>query len=276
MGWHGHLQLNYRRADERTVLHDRHHGPLRVLQSLYPEGQAVCHNVVVHPPGGIAGGDALELDAVLGADTHALITTAGATRFYRTAGDAATQSVSARLASGARLEWLPLETIAFSGCLAESRLRFELAEGAEMIGWDVLALGLPASAQPFERGSYTQSIELPGRWLERGVVDAADRRLLDSPLGFAGQRTIGTLWFAAGQALDDGRRESLLAAARAEIEAHALRRSAGATSAHAEVVVVRVLAPAVEPAIDLLTGVWRSWRAQAWKLAATPPRVWRT
>ena len=276
MGWHGHLQLNYRLTDARSVRHDRHEGPLRVLQSLYPEGPEVCHDVLVHPPGGIAGGDVLEIDASVSAGAHALVTTAGATRFYRNLGDAAVQSLTATVEAGARFEWLPLETIAFSGCIAASRLRFELAPGAETIGWDVLALGLPASGQPFERGSYTQSIELPGRWLERGVIDAADRRLLDSPLGFAGHRTAATLWFASGAPMPNARRAALLDAARATTEAHALRVTAGATSPQAEVVVLRLLAPNVEAAIGLLTDVWRAWRQLAWGLTATPPRVWRT
>ncbi|HEX7441383.1 MAG TPA: urease accessory protein UreD [Caldimonas sp.] len=276
MGWHGHLQLNYRRAGDRTVLHDRHDGPLRVLQSLYPEGPGICHNVLVHPPGGIVGGDVLEVEARVAEGAHALITTPGATRFYRSAGDLATQAVSARVDSGGRLEWLPLETIAFSGCSAENRMRFELAPDAEMIGWDVLALGLPASDRPFERGHYLQSIELPDRWLERGVIDAADHLLLESPLGFAGHRVIGTLWFAAGSALAEARRESLLEAARSAARAHGLARTAGVTAAQPEVVVMRVLAPAVEPAIDLLTQAWRAWREVAWGLAAARPRVWRT
>jgi len=91
MGWHGHLQLNYRRAVDRTVLHDRHEGPLRVLQRLYPEGPGICHSVLVHPPGGIVGGDVLGLEVTLAPGAHALITTAGATRFYRSAGEIATQ-----------------------------------------------------------------------------------------------------------------------------------------------------------------------------------------
>jgi urease accessory protein len=276
VGWHGELQLTYRRSGFRTVLHDRHEGPLRVLRSLYPEAPAICHSVLVHPPGGIVGGDVLELDATICAGAHALITTAGATRFYRTSGEAATQSVRAHLEPGARLEWLPLETIAFSGCRAESRLRFELAAGAETIGWDVLALGLPASNQPFVRGSFTQSIELPGRWLERGVIDAGDQRLLRSPLGLAGHPTVGTLWFAAGTALDEQRSAALLEDARTVVAGHALRPTAGATTPQAEVVVLRVLAAAVEPAMDLMVRVWRVWRERAWGLAATPPRVWRT
>ena len=63
MGWQGHLQLDYRSKAGRTIALDRHHGPQRVLQRLYPEGDAVCHHVLVHPPGGIVGGDVLELDA---------------------------------------------------------------------------------------------------------------------------------------------------------------------------------------------------------------------
>ena len=148
MGWHGHLQLDYTRRGERTIALDRHHGPLRVLQRLYPEGDAVCHQVLVHPPGGVVGGDVLALDATLAPGSHALITTPGATRFYRSAGPLAQQQVTATLADGARLEWLPLETIAYRRCQVDNRLTFNLAPGAQMIGWDVLALGLPAADQP--------------------------------------------------------------------------------------------------------------------------------
>ena len=57
MTWHAHLQLDYTLEAGRCVLRHRHSGPLRILQSLYPEGDAVCHNVLVHPPGGLVGGD---------------------------------------------------------------------------------------------------------------------------------------------------------------------------------------------------------------------------
>ena len=280
MAWTGSLQLTYRRdaihGVPRTVLHDRHDGPLRVLASLYPEAATVCHNVLVHPPGGLVGGDELGIGLTLGTGAHALVTTPGATRYYRSTGTPATQRLRATLAEGARLEWLPLETIAYSGCIGENALRFELAPGAEMIGWDVLALGLPASGLPFERGSFRQSIELPSRWLERGLIDASDARLLDSPLGWAGHRVLGTLWFAAGAALPATRRVSLLDAARAVIDGHALRPGAGATAPHDGVIVLRVLAPRVEPAMHLLTAVWAEWRRAAWQLASCAPRVWRT
>ena len=83
-----------------------------------------------------------------------------------------------------------------------------------MIGWDLLALGLPAAGQAFERGRFVQQLELPGAWLERGRIDAADARLLDSPLGWAGRRVLATMWFAAGSALQPARRDALLDGAR--------------------------------------------------------------
>jgi urease accessory protein len=281
MGWAARLDLAYRSepwhdGELRTVLQRRHEGPLRVLASLYPEAPAVCHNVIVHPPGGIVGGDTLNTEADLSEGAHALVTTPGATRFYRSAGEVAQQSIDARIATGARLEWLPLETIVHSGALAENRLRFALAPGAEMIGWDVLALGLPAAGERFERGSFTQSIELPGTWLERARLDATDRRLFDSPLGWAGHSVLATLWFAAGTPLAPARRDALLEAAREAATGSALSASAGASSAHAEVVVLRALAPRAEPAMALLAQVWARWRTLAWALAPCPPRVWRT
>jgi urease accessory protein len=280
MGWPGSLRIDYRadalQGTPRTVAFDRHEGPLRILASLYPEAPLVCHNVLVHPPGGIVGGDTLAIELNLAAHTHALLSTPGATRFYRSAGEVATQTLTARVADGARLEWLPLETIAQSGCLAENTLRFELAAGAEMIGWDVLALGLPASNEAFVRGHYTQTIELPGHWLERAAIAATDTRLLDSPLGWAGRRVLCTMWFAAGGPIVPARREALLDGARALCGEHALNSTAGTSAAHTNVVVLRVLADRVEPAMSLLTQVWARWRELAWALPACPPRVWRT
>lgn len=276
MGWHGRLELNYRHDGDRTLAHDRHSGPLRVLQSLYPEGPGICHHVLVHPPGGIVGGDALHVQANLQAGAHALITTPGATRFYRSAGEGALQSVTARIDDGARLEWLPLETICHSAALADNQLRFELQPGGEMMGWDIVALGLPASGEAFEAGHYAQRIELPGVWLERATLRGDDQHLLDSPLGFAGHRVLATMWFATGTAMTPDRRDRLLEAAREQASTHTLARTAGCTSPNAQVVVLRLLAPRVEPAMQLLSTVWARWREVGWGLDAVAPRVWRT
>jgi len=276
MGWAGHLSLRYRLDGDRSVVHDRHSGPLRILKSLYPETPRICHNVLVHPPGGVVGGDSLVVEATLAEGTHALLTTPAATRFYRSLGEAALQRIEVQVADDARLEWLPLETICHRDVQAENRMRFDLAPRAQMIGWDVLALGLPASGEVFDRGRFLQQIELPGVWLERGVIDGTDAALLDSPLGLAGRRVIATLWFAGGSALPPTLRESLLDGARDVATADPLAAWAGASSPDARFVVLRVLAPRVEPAMALLAAVWRRWREQAWGLSGDAPRVWRT
>lgn len=272
MGWAARLRIDYTRDGDRTIALDRHEGPLRVLQRLYPEGPGICHHVVVHPPGGVVGGDRLEIAARLDPGTHALLTTPGATRFYRSSGEAATMQVDLDLAAGARLEWLPLETIAHRGCIVENRLTMRLAPSAETIGWDLLALGLPASGEAFDAGQFRQHLEMPGHWLERGLVRGDDALLLDSPLGFGGRRVLGTAWFAAGAALDARRAEALIEGARALLG----DAQAGVTSPTARLVVLRVLADRAEPAMQLMQAVRAAWRRDAWALQAEPPRVWRT
>jgi len=278
-GWRGELKLHYRKApgpEGRTVAHDTHSGPLRVLQPLHPEGPAICHHVVLHPPGGVVGGDQLHIEARLDAGTHALITTPGATRFYRSEGAIALQHATLQVAAGARLEWLPLEAIAYGGCIAHNHVRAELATGAQMMGWDVLALGLAAAGQPFTAGVFRQTLELPGVWLDSARIAAADEVLLRSPLGWDGQAVLATMWFAAGEPLPAVRRDALLDAARQAIAGHELAPRAGATAPQPSLVLVRVLAPRVEPAMQLLQRVRAAWRQVAWQLAGDTVRIWRT
>jgi urease accessory protein len=275
MAWHARLSLDYRMEDARCVARFEHDGPLRILQTLHPEGPAIAHNVLVHPPGGLVGGDVLDIDARVAPGAHGLVTTPGAARFYRSTGEPAVQRANVTVADGARLEWLPLEAICYSGCIAENHLRLDLAPGAEAIGWDVTALGLPASDQPFERGSLLQHLELRGAWLERGRIAAHDGRLLDGPLGLAGRRCLATLFFAAGAPLARARREQALALANAAIAAHeGGELLAGATAPGPQVIAVRVLSPLVEPALALLKAIRSAWRPRLWDVPATQPRTW--
>jgi urease accessory protein len=177
MAWHAHLQLDYTQAalgaapepafaspvaaPLRTVARHTHTGPLRILQSLYPEGDTVCHNVLVHPPGGLVGGDVLELDVQASGQAHGLITTPGASRFYRSAGELALQDTRIQLRDAARLEWLPAEAIYYDACQAENRLRIELAPDASLMGWDVAALGLPHAGLPFASGTVLRTSKFP-------------------------------------------------------------------------------------------------------------------
>ena len=280
MAWNASLELNYLLTESpgtgKTVARSSHSGPMRILQSLYPEGDAICHNVLVHPPGGLVGGDTLDIRIAVARGAHGLMTTPGATRFYRSDGARALQCTAISVAAEARMEWLPLENICYSGCLAENRLTLTLAPGAEMLGWDVTALGLPAACKPFESGHFCQHLEMPGIWLERANIMALDDLLLNSAMGLAGYRCFATLFFVSGSKLSRQRRQQALDAARQVIDAHPLCATAGATSPDGQVVLVRVLAPMVEPSMALLRSVWLAWRRQLWQLNPGSPRIWLT
>ncbi|MBC7547923.1 MAG: urease accessory protein UreD [Polaromonas sp.] len=288
MSWYASLSVDYDKRAAQTVAMFKHSGPLRILQSLYPEGEGICHNVIVHPPGGLVGGDTLDLRFNVATGAHALVTTPGATRFYRSDGALARQHAQLQLGADARLEWLPLETIAYGGCLAENRLTMALEPEAELIGWDVTAFGLPAANLPFDAsaspgtsgaaalptGQFSQHIEVPGVWLERARIRASDALLLNSPLGLAGHRCMASMFWVTGNPLGRARRQLALDTARDVITAHPLRATAGATSPNGQVVVVRVLAPMVEPALTLLKQVRNAWRAALWQLPGVNPRIW--
>jgi urease accessory protein len=274
MPWHARLALDYTAHQARTVARHSHEGPLRILQTLYPEGDGIAHNVLVHPPSGIVGGDTLDIEVHARTGTHGFITTPGAARFYRSDAEPAVQRARLHIESGARLEWLPLEALAYSGCIAENHLIVHLQPGAEMMGWDVLGLGLPAAEQPFVRGSFLQHVEVEGHWLERGRIDAGDARLMDGPLGLAGRRCLATLFFTCGNAIAADRRERLLELANDAIAACNEEVTAGATAPGPNVVAVRALSAVVEPAMQLLKAVHAAWRPEAWELPAISSRLW--
>jgi urease accessory protein len=274
MVWQANLNLAYTRSGERVVAHHQHSGPLRILQSLYPEGDGICHSVLVHPPGGLVGGDTLDIAVQTAGGTHGLITTPGATRFYRSDGPLALQTTRIHLQAESRLEWLPLEALCYNDCNAENRLVMDLESGAELLGWDVTAFGLPQANLPFVQGSFAQHIEVPGVWLERGRIAAQDTRLMDGPAGLNGARCMASLFFATGSVLDRKRKQLVLDIARDLIASHALRATAGATSPNNQVIVLRAVAPLVEPAMQLLRAVRNAWRQELWQLPLCNPRIW--
>ena len=274
MGWQAKLSIDYSVEDGHCVARHVHHGPLRILKSLYPEGHKVCHNILVHPPSGLVGGDSLDIKLRLNDHAHALLTTPGATRFYHSDGLTASQRIHATLGPGARLEWLPLEALAYSGCYASNQVTFNLAADSQLMAWDVSALGLPHANQAFTNGQYQQHLEIEGVWLERGLIDANDHRLIYSPLGLNGHSCQGTLVFAQGSAMSDEQLQQVIALARKLCEQHALVLQAGVSSPDPSLVLVRVLSAQVEQAMDLLRRIWLLWRSELWQRPAVAPRIW--
>ena len=260
--WKAELRLGFERRAGRTVLAERRHdGPLVVQKALYPEGDAVCHAIVVHPPAGIAGGDELELRAHAADGAHALLTTPGAGKWYRSGGPWAQQKLRFEVAGA--LEWLPQETIVFDGARARLETEVRLHAQARYLGWEILCLGRTGSGETFGRGEVRLDTKLyrDGKllWLERGHIEGGGA-LLDSPAGLQGLPVCGTL-VASGAAFD-------LAACRA-IEGLAVTQLPG-------VLLARYLGDSSEQAKRLFAQLWRVLRPALFGREAQLPRIWST
>jgi urease accessory protein len=266
-GWRARLRLGLRLRDGRTVLAERsHEGPLVVQRPFYPEGP-VCHLYTVHPPGGVAGGDHLLLQLEAGGGTHAVVTTPAATKIYRSVGERlAGVEQELRLQDGT-LEWLPQETIVFSGARARLATRVHLQGEARFIGWEILCLGRPANAETFESGVVSQDFEL---WLQERPLLMDRLRLhggdpaLAAAWGLHGAPVLGTLLaFPANPALLQVARTS---AALAETAATLVDG----------VLLVRLRAGNGEVVRQEFERIWRALRPAITGRAAHAPRIWAT
>ena len=270
-GWRAELALDYERRGARTVLAARRHdGPLVVQKSLYPEGDAVCHTLVVHPPGGIAGGDDLQVNARLNVNAHALLTTPGAGKWYRSKGTWARQSIHFELCDGACLEWLPEENIIFNGALAELRTAVRLTGAASFIGWEICCLGRTGSGEVFATGSFRGRwvIERDNRplWLENGRLTGG-QAALQSPVMLAGQSVYGTFLAASDQLASD--RLKVCREVRPSM-------GDGAVTLLPGLFIGRYLGVSSEAAKKYFINLWHILRPAVARRTAWNPRIWRT
>jgi len=267
--WKASLALEFSFVGGKSTLSGRKHdGPLVVQKPFYPEGDEVCHAIVVHPPGGIAGGDELALEVGAGERAAVLLTTPGAAKWYRSGGPWARQCAAFRICG--TLEWLPQETIVYDGALAQTEYEMDLSAGASLIGWDIVCLGRTGSGERFARGSYRSSIRVrrEGRllWLERGRIDGGGR-LLDSPAGLAGSPVFGTL-FASSLNLD----QELVN----ELRKFAPESGRGAVTILPGILLARYSGDSAEAARHYFIALWRVLRPALAGRAAEEPRIWRT
>jgi urease accessory protein len=273
--WRAQLALEYqcRAVDgiERTVLASRRHdGPLVVQKALYPEGDAVCHSIIVHPPAGIVGGDSLEIDARVGAQGHALLTTPGAAKWYRSAGAWARQRNAFMVDDDACLEWLPQETIVFGGALARMDTEVRLGKGSRYIGWEVLCLGRAGSGERFEHGRFHSSVSVlrDGKplWMERGGIEAGGLRMR-APAGLNGKSVCGTLIAVA---------ENVDTVDLGKCRAVAVKSGDAAVTRLPGLLIARYLGDSSEAAKQVFAALWQQVRPVIAGRDAVTPRIWNT
>jgi len=271
-GWQAELALGFVARDGRSVLARRHHlGPLQVQRPFYPEGDAVCHVYLLHPPGGVVGGDQLRIDISVDAGAHALITTPAAGKLYRSAGRLAVLEQHLTVAADAALEWLPQETIVFDGAHAMVSTQVDLAVDANFIGWEIVCLGRPASDEVLTRGNLRQRFEIRRDadpvWVEASRYTGGDAALIAS-WGLRGHSVSGTLVCTTViPELVTYVRESWAA-----MQGDAL---VSATQLD-KVLVCRYLGDDAEQARALFAAAWAVLRPAVLGRAASAPRIWAT
>ncbi len=273
--WAAELHVRFARRRDRTALiENRHIGPLVVQKALYPEGKEVCHVVIVHPPGGIAGGDDLGINIDLESGSSAVLTTPAATKWYKTERLRSRQQVSIRIAKGCSLDWLPGENIFFNAAQVESRLSMQIESGATAIGWEISLLGRQASAEKWLEGSIrseTSIVDANNKqlWIERMILGGSST-LRVAPQGLAGYNVFGTLW-AIG-----AREPAMLADELApELPFDAALRS-GVTTTPEGVLLVRAISHDVERLRKVLIDCWALLRPSIHGIAPQPLRLWAT
>lgn len=244
-----------------------------VQRPFFPEGRAVCHTYILHPPGGIVPGDSLSLDIAIEAGAHALITGPAATKVYRSDGRTSRLAQTVRAAAGSAIEWLPQETILFEGARAQLSTRIDLFGSSTFVGWDILCLGRPACGERFGAGACRQHFELwrDGRpmVLERTRYEGS---IQNAAWGMRGASVTGTL-LASGPALTDETKHALLHGLRGLRVHESELLSASEVSG---VLVLRYLGNAVEQARILFEKAWRILRPVILGRPACLPRIWST
>jgi urease accessory protein len=267
-GWQAELHLRFGIAASSTqtrLLERRHRGPLVVQRPFHPEGDP-CHAYIVHPPGGVVGGDELRIDVEVGGGAHALITTPAATKFYRCDGRVSSQAQELR-AAGAALEWLPQENIFYRGAEVRAATRVHMDCATRFIGWDIACLGLPARGEKFDAGTLALDFEL--------YRDCAPVYLDHLRLAGAGAARTAVWGFAGREAVG-----TLLAAPATGAAVDAVREVIGAGFAAATLVdgvlVLRALAAQAHEIRQLFIAAWQRLRPAIIGRAASPPRIWST
>jgi urease accessory protein len=275
-GWRARLRLAFAWRGDRTVLARRSHdGPLTVQKPLYPEGDAVCHAVIVHPPGGVAAGDDLDIALEVREHAHALLTTPGATKWYKAAPERpASQRIAITLQPHARLDWLPQDNIYFDESHARQQFVLRTAEGATALGWDAALLGRRASGEAWRGAGLRTLTRIEGTdgrplWEERQTL-CSGAPILDAPQGLDGLAAYGTLW-GVGAACTPELAQSL--APTLPFDA-ALR--AGATALPGGVLLVRAVAREPEALLGLFARLWLALRPRVHGVPGRPLRLWAT
>lgn len=269
------LSMRFGHFDGVTRLVEReHYGPLLIQKPLYPEGRGICHAVIIHPPGGVVGGDDLEIGAQVDSLARAQITTPGAAKWYKANGRVSHQRIRISVAEGAALEWVPQETIFYNHTNVNIDHQVTLKDDAIYVGCEILCFGRTAYGETFNEGQIKQrtSISRNGKkiWLEQ-ICLQGEHAAMKGSLALSGYTVCATL-LVTGKTIT----QPLIDLARLEAENLTNKVGQIGISQLKSVIVVRYLGHSSEVARQVMLKVWGLFRPEILGYPAIVPRMWAT
>lgn len=197
MVWNAKLSIEYGTRDARSRITRLHHvGPLALQKGFYPDGSGMVQNYILHPPGGLVGGDRLSLDVRVRDQAAVLLTTPAAGKIYRTPQQPSSFSMQATVEDDSELLWLPQENIVYEGAYHRSELDWMVHPRARLTAWDIQCLGRPGSGQAFDQGRLFTQMKLRSArkllFLERHGIEGGSP-MLQQPWGLAGYTAFGSM-----------------------------------------------------------------------------------
>ncbi|WP_295892044.1 urease accessory protein UreD [uncultured Vibrio sp.] len=274
-GWKASLQLTFIDRGDKTVLkHRAQQGPLAIQRPLYPEGNP-CHAYLLHPPGGVVGGDTLNINVHAEQGARTLITTPGATKFYRSESKYARQQQVLHVSSDSRLEWLPQENIFFTDAHVRMDTQVRLESGAQFLGWEMHCFGRPALNEGFSSGHLVGKTEIyldEQLILSEGLNVRGGDNLLKSK-GLLDYPMMGTLYVSIDDEDFMQLVQSLLSKLQKEHKQGAVLIAASQLE---NLLVIRALGHWTEVILDCFQQVWQLAREHWTGECPHPPRIWAT
>ncbi|HEY4253475.1 MAG TPA: urease accessory protein UreD [Roseomonas sp.] len=194
----GQLEIGFGRAGLRHLFQV---APLRALFPT-PEPDEAPTIAMVNTAGGLAGGDTARIAVRLEAGARVTCSTPAAEKVYRSLGPDSALRCALAVDAGARLEWIPQETILFDGARFTRRIEVDLGVGASLLAAEAVIFGRPARREAFTHGLYRDAwrIRRDGRLLWADGIALEDPAALRDPFGFGGAEAMATLLLAADDA----------------------------------------------------------------------------
>lgn len=270
------ISLTFDKVAGKCRLASRSHfGQLYVQKPFYPEGPEVCHIVLVHPPGGVVGGDRLEIAGHVGTDASVQITTPGAAKWYRSNGRTSFQTVTLDVKTGGTMEWLPQETIFFDDAQVELVQNINLEKDSIYIGCEIFCLGRTAFGESFNTGQIRQKIKIHRDskliWYEQLNLRGGDKAMRSQLV--LGNKTVCATLIAASDSVQSS---DLINSLREQAACVAQDAGILGVSQVKSTIVARYLGDSSEVARAVMLKLWDVLRPSLLGRTAEVPRMWNT